>query len=118
MESSDLKAMLALAHPYDSADPKNAADILESAGRTFRERNAVYKDNAEVVGKVMAALFPNGVALKTAADHKMYHLFELVIVKLTRFTQSGMTHEDSIHDLAVYAAMCEVLVKTHNIKFD
>lgn len=97
---------------------QTAADILEEAGRTFRERNAVYKDNAEVVGKVMAALFPNGVKLRTAEDHKMYHLFELVIVKLTRFTQSGLTHTDSIHDLAVYAAMCENLAATHKIDFN
>lgn len=97
---------------------RTAADILEEAGRTFRERNAVYKDNAEVVGKVMAALFPNGVKIRTAEDHKMYHLFELVIVKLTRFTQSGLTHTDSIHDLAVYAAMCENLALTHKIDFN
>lgn len=95
---------------------KTAADILDRAAATFRERNAVYKDNAEVVGKVMEALFPDGVQVRTAADHKMYHLFELIIVKLTRFTQSGLTHPDSIHDLAVYAAMCENLVRTHDIK--
>ncbi len=96
---------------------RTAADILEQAGATFRERNAVYKDNADNVGKVMAALFPNGVQIKTAEDHKMYHLFELVIVKLTRFANSGLTHTDSVHDMAVYAAMCENLAQTHKIKF-
>ena len=97
---------------------QNAGDILEAAGKTFRERNAVYKDNASKVGQVMAVLFPNGVQLKTAEDHKMYHLFELIIVKLTRFTNSGLQHQDSVHDLAVYAAMCEVLVGTHSINFE
>jgi hypothetical protein len=96
---------------------RTAADILEEAGKTFRERNAVYKDNADNVGKVMAALFPNGVQIKTAEDHKMYHLFELIIVKLTRFANSGLIHTDSIHDMAVYAAMCENLAATHNIQF-
>lgn len=99
-------------------DPQTAADILEQAGATFRERNAVYKDNADNVGKVMAALFPNGVQLKTAADHKMYHLFELLIVKLTRFANADLKHLDSIHDAAVYAAMCQNLAPTHNIQFN
>jgi hypothetical protein len=101
-----------------SAAPKQktAADILDEAAATFRERNAVYKDNATVVGRVMAALFPNGVKLETPEDHHFYHLFELAIVKLTRFTQSGMKHQDSIHDLAVYAAMLQPLIEKHNIK--
>lgn len=102
----------------DLPEPKNAADILQGAADTFRARNAVYKDNADNVGKVMAALFPDGVQLKTANDHKMYHLFELIIVKLTRFANSGLKHNDSIHDMAVYAAMCEVLTDKHDIKFE
>lgn len=111
------KGLIGLEYPV-TPTTRTAADILEAAGATFRERNAVYKDNAEVVGNVMKALFPEGVRITSAADHKMYHLFELVIVKLTRFTQSGLTHTDSIHDLAVYAAMCENLASTHSIKFD
>lgn len=103
--------------PTPESIARTAADILERAGATFRERNAVYKDNADNVGKVMAALFPDGVQIKTAADHKMYHLFELIIVKLTRFANSGLKHTDSIHDMAVYAAMCEVLAETHNLQF-
>lgn len=91
------------------------ADILDSAAKTFRERNAVYKDNFKKVGAVMAALFPDGVQLHTEEDHNTYHLFELLIVKLTRFVNSGLRHEDSIHDIAVYAAMIETLVDTHNI---
>lgn len=93
-----------------------AADVLEEAAKTFRERNAVYKDNANVVGKVMLALFPNGVKLETPEDFHMWHLFELLIVKLTRFTNSGLTHQDSILDLTVYAAMLEPLINSHTIK--
>lgn len=96
---------------------RTAADVLAEMADTFRERNAVYKDNAEKVGEVMAVLFPDGVTLKTAADHKFYHLFELLIVKLTRFTNSGLKHEDSVHDLTVYGAMLEAIgVMNHNIK--
>lgn len=96
---------------------KSAADILDEMAATFRERNAVYGDNAVMVGQVMQVLFPNGVTLKTPEDYHMWHLFELKIVKLTRFAISGLTHEDSIHDDGVYSAMCERLVKKHNIQF-
>lgn len=89
---------------------KNAADILQEMADTFRERNKVYGDNYKRVGEVMKALFPNGVALKTAEDFNRWHLFELQIVKLTRFANSGLTHRDSIHDEAVYAAMVESLI--------
>lgn len=95
---------------------RNAADILAKAADTFRERNANYKDNAVNVGKVMQALFPNGVTIRSNDDHHLYHLFELIIVKLTRFANSGLTHADSIHDAAVYAAMVEAIVHNHNIE--
>lgn len=100
------------------SEPKRtAADILQEAAATFRERNANYKDNAVNVGKVMEALFPNGVTLNSAADFHIWHLFELSIVKLTRFTNSGMSHSDSARDAAVYWAMIENLIGDHNINF-
>ena len=34
-----------------------------------------------------------------------------MIVKLTRFSNSELSHLDSIHDCAVYAAMVESLVR-------
>jgi hypothetical protein len=98
----------------------NAAEILESMADTFRERNKVYGDNYKLVGDVMKALFPQGVVLKTAEDFNRWHLFELQIVKLTRFAVSGLVHKDSIHDEAVYAAMVESLIteSTHPLRGD
>lgn len=93
---------------------KTAADILAEMADTFRERNKVYGDNYKRVGEVMVALFPEGVSLKTPEDFNTWHLFELMVVKLTRFANSGLTHEDSIHDLAVYAAMVESLIRKEN----
>lgn len=90
---------------------KNAADILAEMADTYRERNKIYGDNYKRVGAVMAALFPGGVNLSTVEDFNTWHLFELMVVKLTRFANSGLTHQDSIHDLAVYAAMVESLIK-------
>jgi hypothetical protein len=89
---------------------KDAADILAEMADTYRERNKIYGDNYKRVGAVMAAMFPAGVELYTADDYNKWHLFELIIVKLTRFANSGLTHQDSIHDAAVYAAMVESLI--------
>ena len=89
---------------------KDAGSILVEMGETFRERNKVYGDNYKRVGEVMSILFPDGVELKTVEDYNIWHLFELMIVKLTLFTNSNLTHEDSIHDAAVYAAMVESLI--------
>lgn len=89
---------------------KDASVILDEMADTFRERNKVYGDNYKRVGDVMMALFPNGVVLRTAEDFNRWHLFELKIVKLTRFANSGLTHKDSVHDDAVYAAMVESLI--------
>lgn len=89
---------------------KNAADILADMADTYRERNKVYGDNYKRVGDVMMALFPDGVKVENAHEFNVWHLFELMIVKLTRFANSELSHVDSIHDLAVYAAMVEALV--------
>lgn len=89
---------------------KTAADILAEMADTYRERNKVYGDNYKRVGAVMKALFPAGVQLQSEQDFNTWHLFELMVVKLTRFANSGLTHQDSIHDLAVYAAMVESLI--------
>lgn len=104
---------------FTPADPKprqTADQILKAAAETFAERNAQYKDNALVVADVMKALFPDGVRLDSPEDYHFWHLFELLIVKLTRFTNSDLRHVDSIHDLMVYAAMIEPLVESHNIE--
>ena len=95
---------------------KNAADILAEMADTYRERNKVYGDNYKRVGDVMMALFPNGVTIATKEQFNVWHLFELMIVKLTRFANSGLAHEDSIHDLAVYAAMVESLIRKEEQK--
>ena len=93
-----------------SAQKKDAAKILEEMAGTFRERNKVYGDN----GAVMTALFPNGVSLLTKEQFNTWHLFELMIVKITRFANTEMMHKDSIHDAAVYAAMIESLMEDKN----
>jgi hypothetical protein len=88
---------------------KTADQILQSAGETFKERNAVYGSNYKMVGKLMAVLFPDGVSPELLHSD-MFHLFELKLVKISRFAISGMTHKDSIRDDCVYSAMIESIL--------
>jgi hypothetical protein len=85
--------------------------ILGSAKDIYAERAAVYKDNYKVVGRVMEALFPDGApALMAREDYDRWHIFELMIVKLTRYTNNyGRPHQDSLDDLLVYAAILGAL---------
>ena len=82
------------------------ADILDAMAATFRERNAAYGDNYKMVGPMMAVLFPRGVPASLLHSDQ-FHLFELILVKLSRYAISNLQHVDSIHDAGVYCAMCE-----------
>lgn len=85
-----------------------AADILGEMHNTFKERQAVYKDNYKMVAKLVAVLFPNGVPPGLVVQDQ-WHLFELALVKISRYAISDLTHIDSAHDCAVYMAMCEAI---------
>ena len=88
---------------------KDAAMILDQMADTFRQRNAVYGDNYRMVAKLVKVLFPQGVPSELVVTDQ-WHLFELKLVKLSRFAISGLTHIDSIHDDAVYSAMIESIL--------
>jgi hypothetical protein len=90
-----------------TTDPApTVGEILNGMAETYTERNAVYGDNYRMVGAMMKVLFPDGVSKELLHSDK-FHLFELKLVKLSRYAISDMTHRDSIHDDAVYSAMLE-----------
>ncbi len=84
--------------------------ILRRMAETFSERSSVYGNNLLMVQPIAEILFPDGVP---TFNTKM-HLFELLLMKLTRFGVSGRTHTDSIHDIGVYAAMLESHIKEND----
>lgn len=89
---------------------KTAADVLQEMADTYRERNAIYGSNFKMVAPLVAVLFPDGVPPELVTTHQ-WHLFELKLVKLSRFAISNLTHVDSIHDDAVYSAMIEAILR-------
>jgi hypothetical protein len=86
--------------------PPSAADILDAMAATFRERNRVYGSNYKMVAPLVRVLFPHGVPSELVASDK-WHLFELILVKLSRLAISNLQHVDSVHDMGVYCAMVE-----------
>lgn len=88
-------------------------DRLKQAKELYRDRNAVYKDNFRIVGKVMQALFRRQPTLASEQDFNRWHIFELFIVKLTRYATNWHKggHEDSIQDMIVYLSILGELDK-------
>jgi len=85
-------------------------EILEQMAATFRERNGIYRDNYKRIPSVVGALFPSGVSGELVMRPE-WHLFELILVKLARFANAELSHVDSIHDVAVYAAMIQSILE-------
>lgn len=99
----------------DAKHIRRADEILADMANTFRERNAVYGNNYRMVAKLVAVLFPDGVPSELVVTDQ-WHLFELKLVKLSRFAISGLKHKDSIHDDAVYSAMIESIIEEQEFK--
>lgn len=88
--------------------------IIKQMLETFLRNNKLYGENYTALGDIMVALFPNGIHLNTADDFIRFHFLDWSVGKLTRYVRTGMTHEDSSLDLAVYAAMLTAQTKVLN----
>ena len=80
---------------------------MQQAIKTFQERNKTYGDNYLQHGEVMQALFPKGVHLNSVHEHNRFGIINMIVAKLTRYCQGEKPHQDSIHDLGVYAFILE-----------
>lgn len=88
-------------------------DILESSIKTFEDRNKVYGSNYVRHGRIMHAMFPEGLTLKTVEDFNRFAIIEHIVGKVGRYVASMEAggHRDSAHDIIVYAAILEQLTK-------
>ena len=85
-------------------------EILKDMAQTYADRQEQYGEAYLVIGKVMKMLYPDGIVLTTEDGFNKYHLFDQIVAKVCRYAGSGGTHVDSIHDIAVYAAMLEDMI--------
>lgn len=86
---------------------------LMEAANTYEQRNALYGDSYLVFGQVMAAMLPSGIELSGERAFNRFGVLVQCVSKLTRYAanlQAG-GHQDSAHDLCVYAAMLESLTE-------
>lgn len=82
-------------------------EYLINAARMYADKSKVYGNNYLQFGKIMSAMFPNGLTVRTEDEWNRLHLLIMGMVKKTRyannFNKGG--HEDSIIDDIVYLAM-------------
>jgi hypothetical protein len=84
---------------------------LEHAKQTFISRNEEYCNAYKSHGATMLTLLPDGIELKTEEDFNRYSAFSTIVGKLRRygFNFSKGGHQDSLTDIAAYAAMLKEL---------
>jgi len=90
---------------------KTAEAYLREGADLYEERSAIYGNNWLLIGKMLEALFPEGVTLKTADDWNRMHLFIQMMTKVTRYSACWKEggHVDSSLDLTVYTSMLHAL---------
>jgi hypothetical protein len=86
-----------------------ADDNLYAAAHIFRKKREEYGNNYLTIGKVMEALFPEGINATTSEEWNRLHLLLLSVVKFSRyaFNYKNGGHRDSLTDLIVYIAMLD-----------
>ena len=94
---------------------KTVPDILRSNAQTYEERNKLYGDNYKKFGHVMQVVFPQGIPCSSVEDFNRLGIFIQCLSKLMRYAENMDKggHQDSAHDLSVYAAMLEELTDDH-----
>lgn len=91
----------------------SAKETIAEAAQVFESRIAAYGEkNYERTSRVLKALWPDGIPPHISSSPE-FVLFFPIINKLCRFVNSGLTHTDSLTDIAVYAAMLETEIKGH-----
>lgn len=82
-------------------------DRLRKAADLFEERNKAYGGNYRNMGAVMAAMYPDGLTVRSAHEWTRLMLQVHRVTKETRYACNFAAggHADSMDDLAVYAQM-------------
>ena len=89
---------------------KYVPDTLRSLGDLYRERNRSYGDSYLKYGKIMTALFPDGITLKSEEDFNRIGALSCIVSKMARYTNNlEVPHRDSLHDIAVYSIIIDEL---------
>jgi len=90
---------------------KKADEMLIESAEIYAERNKIYGDGYKTFGKLVKALFPDGVHLETEEDFTRWGVFQMMLSKIHRYSQNFTKggHYDSLIDLSTYSAMMNEL---------
>jgi hypothetical protein len=88
---------------------------LNDAAKIYKQRNLIYGDSYKKFGKLMFALFPDGVNCKGEDDLNRLGVLNMIVSKLMRYANnfSRGGHDDSLDDIAVYVMMLKELDQIH-----
>lgn len=119
-KSFGIHAEVLAIHSVDAYTPptvptKRAPDFLDAGAATFRQRNAIYGDTYLEFGRMCAAIFPDGIHV-AKDDVEGFNRLGVFVQALSKIARYGANvnkggHQDSAHDLMVYAAMLEEVTK-------
>lgn len=85
-------------------------EYMERGAQTYRDRQKQYGDNYKNYGTMMQGLFPNGLTISSREDWNRLGIIHNCVTKLGRYCNNIHTgHQDSAHDLGVYAFMLREL---------
>ena len=91
----------------------NVQEALVELMETHKEKSDEYKDTIDTFGDVMMALFRDELWLHET-DYARFGLLVQIISKVVRYTKNIDTgHQDSLHDLAMYAILLKEYDKQH-----
>lgn len=94
----------------ENGNSTGPAGRLWAMAETCEQRQAQYGEVWRTVPQLVKILFPNGVPQWLLTDPR-WHLFELKLIKLSRFAHSELRHQDSIHDDGVFSALIENVIE-------
>ena len=96
---------------YLNDNAPTVPELLRSGADTYEERARMYGNDYKEWGKLMMALFPNGIHLNDEGDFNRFNILTRVLGKMTRYAAmlNRGGHVDSAHDACVYSAMLQEL---------
>ncbi len=96
----------------DREHQKRIRQAFKKSMDTILEREAAYGSGAGPIAGALAAMFPEGVTLKTKNDHERFFYVVMMVMKMTRFCRSfedeGAENDDSVHDAGNYGKLLEI----------
>jgi len=80
---------------------------LHKLALLYQLKNSLYGDSYKQAGKILAAIFDDGIEIESEKDFNRFCIYVHIITKLLRYSNNFFKEPDPDHmkDIAVYATM-------------